>query len=458
MSKRSLLLIICAVLGLCSFADAELIKLDSNDVTWLWPVPRTADDVDRLINMDELRTSDGNPVWTDQAFADLVMVADSGQAAVRVSDAATRRIGLRPAFRQRSTWKIAAFRVDPAAPGAHASVREQLGEVPQIRLILQPVTIESGNVKVHDFAVHMVFNFVAEPASRRPDREKFTAIVDDLGKLKSLCADAGIATTGTLLGVHPGLASPTTVPALQGEVEAFLGRHLDPARLSAMAVMGLPANQPEPWIFVALVRQTERFVALPIPVFTDPNESDPAKKFKTAQMLSFLDTPHVLPVPRTNNRNPPTAQLTVAPAERRGVSTAPLFESTSVDESATIGLDAQGQPIRDNELRNRDIPDFIANPQVSNFFNTDCVSCHTESHRRIQLNLAASTFGFSWPDGVSALDNAMLPASRWNVRNIGWFPTAQTAATITRRTANETAEVVEFVNREYVSGAADDPD
>jgi hypothetical protein len=122
---------------------------------------------------------------------------------------------------------------------------------------------------------------------------------------------------------------------------------------------------------------------------------------------------------------------------------------------ALIGIDATGQQVFDAELKNKDLADWVANPVTSHFFNTDCVSCHTESQRRTILNLPASAFAFKWPDGVSPLDPAVPQKQQWNVRNIGWFPdtfgTGKTSATMSQRTANETAEVVVFVNEEYLT-------
>jgi hypothetical protein len=52
------------------------------------------------------------------------------------------------------------------------------------------------------------------------------------------------------------------------------------------------------------------------------------------------------------------------------------------------------------------------------------------------------------PVGVSGLGESVAPADRWNVRNFGWGPAPEgMRATATRRTLNETAEVVEFINR-----------
>ena len=99
-------------------------------------------------------------------------------------------------------------------------------------------------------------------------------------------------------------------------------------------------------------------------------------------------------------------------------------------------------PYFDDSLKNAEIVDLIANPTISHFFNTDCVSCHTETTRRQALQLVPGAFAYALPEGVAGVSQDVLPANKWNVRNFGWF---ETAATITQRTANETAQVVEFI-------------
>lgn len=215
-----------------------------------------------------------------------------------------------------------------------------------------------------------------------------------------------------------------------------------------MAMMGL-APSPEPWVFVGLFRRTpsERFAPLPIPVFAS---SDPSRKI-TAQMLSFRDQPRVLPKPATTNLG------ISSDGGRRGISTAPLFESNAermLDEKAKIGVGEDGAMIQDDELTNRDLADHVANPERSHFFNTDCVSCHTESQRRAKFKLDPGRTAFKWPENVSPLADNVAQSHEWNVRNLGWFPNffddGKAAATISQRTANETAESVKIVNGEYL--------
>jgi hypothetical protein len=130
----------------------------------------------------------------------------------------------------------------------------------------------------------------------------------------------------------------------------------------------------------------------------------------------------------------------------KGASTAPLFPADAASKLDTPLFDGVPRPTH------RDIPDIIANPQRATFFNTDCVSCHTESSRRKELNIqvADNEIRFVRPAGTSGVDESLLPQDEWNVRNFGWFPLGGTVSTVTLRTANEAAESADYINREYL--------
>ena len=85
---------------------------------------------------------------------------------------------------------------------------------------------------------------------------------------------------------------------------------------------------------------------------------------------------------------------------------------------------------------------MIADPVKSHFFNTDCVSCHTETQRAIDILK---------PADIPGIDPAALPKDPWNVRNFGWSPAGELQATVTRRTAAETAAVVAYINSELLA-------
>jgi len=94
----------------------------------------------------------------------------------------------------------------------------------------------------------------------------------------------------------------------------------------------------------------------------------------------------------------------------------------------------------------KDVLDVIADPAKSHFFNTDCVSCHTETRRAMEL--------LNVEDIPGIYSNA-LPNDSWNVRNFGWSPAkGPVQATVTRRTAAETAAVVTFINSQMLAKPA----
>jgi hypothetical protein len=149
-------------------------------------------------------------------------------------------------------------------------------------------------------------------------------------------------------------------------------------------------------------------------------------------MLSFRGNQHVRPAPATNNQNPITCrhaafQPALPNTDRNGVATADFFDGKVV------------------ESRAKEIVDIIADPKKSHFFNTDCVSCHTDTRQAMDR-----IKDFVVP-GVAT---QVLPKENWNVRNFGWFPSffrsGAVEATVTRRTATETDEVVAFINKELL--------
>lgn len=419
------------VIGAADAAESDGVRLDVNDVSFLWPPPRDQDDVTELLSADASLAGSGETVWPQGPFDAVVGKAQS----VVVVNSAGRENRImfgrfEEAFKNRKNWKIAGVRVDPSAPGTAPMVTRALGSIPQIRLIMQPVTVsDSGEVVVHDVAAHLVFNFVQrfEPAADGtgppraiPDTIAFGAIVRDLVALKGALHDAGIDTAGNLT-VHPGFKSSSF--EFSTKLREILKKHLSENRLSAVAFMGI--ESPEPWIFFAM-RNADGALAV-APQRTLGGEA--------AQMLTFRGGTHVMPPPVTSN------------VEGGGVSTAVLFTGgveSILDKPAIEGLD---RPL------NRDIADIIANPQLANFANTDCVSCHSESARRkeLELGLAEESLRFQRPEGISGLDEALLPQNRWNARNFGWFPRGgEVDATVTVRTANEAAESADYINREYL--------
>lgn len=409
----------------------------AGDLATLWPVPATVADADALISADAA-LDDGGSLWPRADFDRALELA----AGVRIPSPSPLRdfavIDLPDAFRDPHVWKVVAFRVDGSAPGGHADVVALFGSDPQLRVTLQPVTVrdEDEKVEVHDVAAHLVFHFVApaEPGAdggSRPtaDRAAFEAVLADVRAARDAARAAGADTAGPL-GVHPGFSTPDPA-AFRDRLADLLRKHPAAARLRAVSLMGI--EDPEPWLFFAAARRPGSPLQL---------SAVPSLAPETAQMLTMRGFPKGRVVPEPSNRQ----------FGDRGVSTAPLFDL--VPGSPRLADPALPGDADEAEVPTlADVPDVIANPRLSHFFNTDCVSCHSETARRRGLGLAdrpAGPFTFTPPAGDPGPDPALLPTDRWNTRMFGWFPRGgRVAATVTRRTANEAAEAAEFVNANF---------
>jgi hypothetical protein len=425
--------------------------LSANDVSWLFPPPKKAEDFAKLIAMADLTVPNAldatkrDRIWSDVAFQQFIGIAASPATLV---EGTTSRIGLPVEMQSIDAWFIAGVRIDAGAPGLSSEVRDQFGQAPQIRLILQPVTRNpDGTPKVFDIAAHLIFDFTLRPevgaqagCSPRatPDLVALKAIVTELADLRTKLSEGklganSITTAGVPLGVHPGLVDQTTAINVRQEMKAFLERHLSAQRLDDMAIMGLPAGASRPWIFLSMVNLPPGVLpSLPNGGFV-PVHGPTLDGQQFAELLNPAGSPQrVVPAPHTNNLAPITCVNAALPtagppiAERHGSSTADVF----------------GSPVPSSD-KVRDILDLIADPNRSHFFNTDCISCHTETRRSMELlNIR----------DVPGIDSTVLPNGQWNVRNFGWSPPIEgpLQGTVTRRAANETGAVVKFINETLI--------
>ncbi|MCP1838715.1 hypothetical protein ACVIHI_008360 [Bradyrhizobium sp. USDA 4524] len=422
-----------------AIAQTPLKPLSANDVSILFPPPKTPADLAGLIAVSDLAGPTGAPqrLLSDEDFARFIANAEHPERE-GVPDSGARRIQLPDAVKKIDAWFVAGIRIDPGAPGLSADVIAQFGRQPQIRLIIQPVTNGPQGFKVHDTAGHLIFSFnlVSDPPLDgcapfprfKPDDEAFKAIVRDVASMRDQLAagkfgNAKVSTAGDM-NVHPGLLGASAKP-FRDAVKAFLEKHLSPQRLNTMAVMGI--SPPEPWVFVSMLRVPKAgLIPVPGPTLDGAH---------AAQMFSIVGETHVVPRPVTNNENPVTcrhAALQNPPlpsADRKGVSTADFIDA-NVPNSRVL-----------------EIVNVIADPKKSHFFNTDCVSCHTETAQPLKRKVQGFT--------VPGVNRAVLPKEDWNVRNFGWFPSflhgGPAAATITRRAAAETADVVSFINSQLLN-------
>jgi mono/diheme cytochrome c family protein len=142
----------------------------------------------------------------------------------------------------------------------------------------------------------------------------------------------------------------------------------------------------------------------------------------------------VIPTPAPNNLNPITCKNAALPA---GASALPIAERKGLATAALFDLGQNKQTDPKTVAKINQTVDLIADPTRSHFFNTDCVSCHTDTRRALDLLNNRS---------IAGVDPAVLPTGKWDVRNFGWFPSKPNVATATRRAASETQAVVNFIN------------
>jgi hypothetical protein len=213
---------------------APVTPLSANDVSWLFPAPKSLDETISIGDLSTAPSEDqkiSEPAWSDEAFTEFYSFVTSDQAAD-----AGERLRLPIEARSRNGWYISAVRFDPSAPGLSDYIAEQYGRSPQIRLSLHPIVKPlqantDGTLKVHDFALHLIFGFwkgkllpVQEGCLRRPipDDSAFMAIIRDLADLRSSLASLGASTAGEQLGVYPGLVNPNTATFARLRMKALL--------------------------------------------------------------------------------------------------------------------------------------------------------------------------------------------------------------------------------------------
>jgi hypothetical protein len=413
-----------------SSANADPVISD-NDVSWLFPAPHSKADLDNLIAVKNLVALNvvGEPqLWSPAAFQDFVSLAETDVSVREIGF----RIGLPVDAHTVDVWYVAGVRFDPGAPGLSPAIAEQFGQFPEIRLIVQPVSVTGTTVTIHDYAAHLIYDFLKPvqpnpPAQLGcapkfiPDTDAFNSVVTAVFDLKNKLAagtfGAPIPTTGPL-DIHPGLQNAATRTQVVQAMKTLLETHLSPLRLDAMSVVGTPANAEKPWIFLSmrLPPGSAHFVPVPSPALD-------GSRFAIALDHPKSSSLTVLPMLATNNGVVATCKSgalgvgALPPSIRHGVSTADLFsKGASVSKDEVTAVTAT-----------------IADPDRSHFFNTDCASCHTETRLLMQQGLS--------PTGLTP---AVLTKDSWVVRNFGWSPSGQAIAT--RRTEAETHAIVQFLS------------
>src|ERR1700722_4585982 len=206
-----------------------IAPLSANDVSWLFPAPSHAEDFANLIAVRDVTTPNPqdptkrDPIWPDSVFQQFLTIANGAQAKVAGTNA---QISLPAETRSIDAWFIAGIRIDAGAPGLSNDIHTEYGQLPEIRLIIQPVIKNpDGSPKVLDIAGHLIFDFITLPPDPppstdcfprfQPDMASFTRVITDIADLRTRLSNGQIdchpiSTVGLPLGVHPGLADPAT--------------------------------------------------------------------------------------------------------------------------------------------------------------------------------------------------------------------------------------------------------
>jgi len=414
-------------------STAETEPLDVNDISFLFPVPKTKEDADQLISLADA-DSDG-PIMQPAIFNALIAKAKTMGVNGKIIEFPD------PSFEDPHTWKVAGIRVNPTALGTNPKMLA-LAEIPGVRLIVQPVTVDGDTATVHDFAMHVVFNFIQKGTGTQifgPNKAEFGPIIQDLRALK---ASMTVQTTCLPLQVHPGF-SPDPKP-LTDKLRAFIKTHLASSQLdgqqqAAISFMGI-FNGFEPWIFFKVKVDVASATLTNLLVSGVYDSTNPE-----CEMLSFSDpsSPGGLVEPE-----PQLPQTVTA------VSTARLFPTVSTNNfDDPISSGTTNQMLQHFKIR--DTMDIVANPQITSTLTTDCVSCHTESTRRNTMGNILSQPGTAFKPavGISGVAQDVLPKDRWNLRNFGWgfnfFDGRTFTPTVSQRAANEAAESAGYINKNY---------
>jgi hypothetical protein len=441
---------------------APITPLSANDVSWLFPAPTKLDD---LISMADLEAH-SKPIWSDAAFHQFLALAAGPAGHVTGTG---RRIDLPMEVRSKRAWYIAAVRFDPSAPGFSDEIRDQFGQELQIRLVVQPASRNpDGTIKVHDIAAHLIFEFStgtdrppAKPGCLprpQPDFALSKRVLQGLVEVRAKVGEE--ATSGKPLGVHPGLADPATARKVRGAMKELLQRHLTDRHLGFMTITTVQEDRIGPdatkrWIFMAMANLKKHpeidphsphsgFIALHAPTLDGQQYAEMFSENNTLQN-------RVVPTPYANNgvnrvgHFMITCQNAANPVaeppidQRIGYATADILSKRQL-----VKLQPVDQPYPDDDVM-RGVLNTIAEPDRSHVFNTDCVSCHTET----------VIWQERWPGPIPGIDPCALPGdNRYNLRAFGWAPVQFdqptvkeiVRPTVSRRAANETAKVLKFVN------------
>lgn len=371
----------------------------------------------------------------------------------------------------------------------------------QLRFTIQPLIVSSEDPPVvfgrsldaviaGDYTMHVVYNLESAQSG---------ALARDLLGFKNYCQkNMGFTTTGFPVGVHPCLTRGN-ITAQKSELVRIIRKHLenldDPA---ALAHMGTQHSQ-DPWIFMNGRVDKGKFIHLPVEsvVKASPGKVEPFANgwFQMATLVMNPGSFGGLTETEIAALNSP-----VAPTPNRSVilsgtdlsseikPAAINFSRETVSDALYGGEFPSLEKISSAIFPARKKMMLVNNPKKTDFFNSDCVSCHVASVAEffysfpgVSLDLLfgstgannwdevdpkkmmdmrrrfkespnfyfsktnTSVVGPSYPPGVGNHN----PAFPYTFIHFGYF---EDRPIVSRRIANEASEAAHIANKRYFGG------
>ncbi len=414
--------------------------LDVNDVSLMFPIPDTTEQVSLLPGGDFTNLA-GKPIFSKEFFDQLLgfhrydktegsdtFKLNSGSdfkgRAFQKSDFPDEEVLVKTTpdtgpYNRFRDWKITALRYDPcardeahsplgkSAPDSIPSAFDPSRCLPQLRAILQPFSLrtkeEMHNLAlsdqqhpdlerpvVADFAIHLIFSL--------SDAQSRTLY----GELLSFKKECGDLTSSMPLQVQPCLLKEKMDGAFAGRrFQTVLGMlKTNATKLSALAMMST-GNGRDPWIFLNAAVVAEKLVHLRIKAVTKKPEL--VKRNSKGVMLEPFGNGYFQMLNLRDLGGGADAR------EGRQVPVSPVPLAGQANETFTeefkIALASNGEGSDNSEnldkLLQFDVNKInrIENPLLNDFFSTDCASCHGASNLS-QIRRTHAPFGDVFPGWI----------------------------------------------------------
>ncbi|HEY0705540.1 MAG TPA: hypothetical protein VGG33_02015 [Polyangia bacterium] len=366
-------------------AEAPLpaTALGVNDVSYLFPLPKTVAEINNLLAVDPKIA--GPTLLTDAMMT----------TALKEGFFVLGGDGFR------SELRVVGLRLDPCA--AVTAVPDPATCRSEVRLVAQPVRGSGGVVSTTDIAMHLLYQVT---------RADLDALLAGLLALKP-----GNENLSALpLGPHPLMVKQGLAGAFAKGTNALILKHVAPAKLLKVATMSV-SREPDEWDFVQFEVRAGNLIAQNIAGLHDAGNPSP-------RMFISITS---LPGGRRYSSTPPDEAIGFPEA---------LRTSTSVQQLSPEALKAALGRLGD-----------IENPAKSSVEKVDCASCHFGIEARAfyeGLTKTKTTLSFVAPPGQNIVQSVPANGAPGNTRAFGYI---DQKVSVSQRVINESARVADWFLR-----------